>query len=87
MFAVDSQYQRGRGGEEVPRGEAGPVRGGWITQEGGDGGQIPKAVGARDKEVERKRGHSQLCVLEVDSCRREEDGWIAWGRREQGRPG
>ena len=63
MFAVDSQYQRGRGGEEVPRGEAGPVRGGWITQEGGDGGQIPKAVGARDKEVERKRGDTASFVF------------------------
>ena len=87
MFAVDSQYQRGRGGEEVPRGEAGPVGRGRSTWEGGDGDQIPKAVGARDNQVERKQGDSQLCVLEGDSCRREEDGWIAWGRREQGRPG
>ena len=63
MFAVDSQYQRGRGGEEVPRGEAGPVGGGRSTWEGGDGDQIPKVVGARDNQVERKQGDTASFVF------------------------
>lgn len=46
----------------MPRGKAGPVGGGRITWEGGDGDQIPKAVGARDTEVERKQGDTASFV-------------------------
>lgn len=65
-FAVDSRYQRGQEGEErkeVPRGEAGPVGRGWITREGGDGDPIPKALGARDSEAERRQGDTASSVF------------------------
>lgn len=66
MFAVDSRYQRGQEGEEheeVPREEAGPVGRGWITREGGDGDRLPKAVVARDSEVERRQGDTASPVF------------------------
>lgn len=50
-------------------------------------GPEPEGNESRWKSLKQAGWHNQLRVLKGDSCRREEDGWVVWGQREQGRPG